>query len=135
MYKLKCNNKIISKTKDLLEAKTKTLLTLKREPSLKLIEVLNDNDEIVFSKEVDEPTPQEVENGIDSLIRNLISKGWESINDYQSAIVTLQDEDIDPATIDILNEIIDDTYVHIGALESCLSDYDSVNYDLVNKNE
>lgn len=123
MYKLKWNNTILSKHKDLLEAKTRTLLTLKKQPELKLIEVLNENDEIVYSKEVDEPTPQEVENGIDSLIRNLISKCWENINDYQSAIVTLQDENVDPTTIDILNNIINDIYVHIGSLESCLSDY------------
>ena len=74
MFKLRCNNKILSEHNTLLEAKMNTLLSLKKNPSLKLIEVLDDNNEIVYEKEVEEPTQEEIEVGVDTVIRNLITR-------------------------------------------------------------
>lgn len=122
MFKLRCNNKILSEHNTLLEAKMKTLLSLKNNPSLKLIEVLDDNNEIVYEKELEEPTQEEIEVGVDTVIRNLITRWWENITELESAKVTLADKDVDSSTIDILSEMIDNTYEHLGSLESCLSD-------------
>ena len=120
MFKVKCKNVIIGEHESLLEAKMNTLLTLKKNPELKKIEVLNEDDEIVFSKE--EPTQEQVEVGVDTVIRNLITRFYDDITEVESAKVTLLDEDIDPSTLDILEEIVDDLHLHIGSLESCLSD-------------
>ncbi len=122
MFKLRCNNKILSEHDTLFEAKKNTLLSLKKDPSLKLIEVLNENDEIVYSNGSDEPTPQEVKVGVDTVIRNLITRCWDTVTEVESVKVTLENEQVDPATFDILNDIIDDNYRHIGVLEGCLSD-------------
>lgn len=123
MFKLRCNNKILSEHKTLFEAKKDTLLSLKKNPSLKLVEVLNENDEVVYANGSDEePTPQEVKVGVDTVIRSLITRCWDTITEVESAKVTLGDEQVDPETFDILNDIIDDNYRHIGALEGCLSD-------------
>ena len=121
MYKLRCNNTIISKHNSLLEAKMNTLLTLKRNPELKLIEVLNEDNEIVYTKE-EEPTQDEIEVGVDTVIRNLITRFYDDVTELESARVTLQDKVDDLSILDILEEIIDDTHLHIGSLESCLSD-------------
>ena len=122
MFKLRCDNKILSEHNTLFEAKKSTLLSLKKDPSLKLIEVLNENDEVVYSNGSDEPTPQEVKVGVDTVIRNLITRCWDTVTEVESVKVTLENEQVDPATFDILNDIIDDNYRHIGVLESCLSD-------------
>ena len=57
MFKLRCNDKIIGEHNTLLEAKLDTLLSLKKKPELKLIEVLNEDNEIVYQKE-EQPTPK-----------------------------------------------------------------------------
>ena len=115
MFKLRCNNKILSEHN--------TLLSLKKNPNLKLIEVLNENDDVVYTNGVEEePTQQEVKVGVDTVIRNLITRCWDTITEVESVKVTLEGEQVDPATFDILNDIIDDNYRHIGSLESCLSD-------------
>lgn len=122
MFKLRCDNKILSEHNTLFEAKKNTLLSLKKDPSLKLIEVLNENDEVVYSNGSEEPTSQEVKVGVDTVIRNLITRCWDTVTEVESVKVTLENEQVDPATFDILNDIIDDNYRHIGVLESCLSD-------------
>lgn len=124
MYKLKCNGNIISEHNSLLEAKMNTLLTLKKNPELKLIEVLNEDNEIVYTKE-EEPTQDQIEVGVDTVIRNLITRFYDDVTELESARVTLQDKVDDLSILDILEEIIDDTHLHIGSLESCLSDNDN----------
>jgi len=122
MYKLRCNNEIIKEHNTLLEAKLDTLLTLKKTPSLKLIEVLDNDDEIVFQKEVKEPTQEQIEVGVDTVIRNLITRFYDDITEVESAKVSLEDKGVDASTFDIFEEIVDDLHLHIGSLESCLSD-------------
>lgn len=126
MFKLKCNNTILSEHQSLFEAKKQTLLNLKTNPTLKLIEVLDDDNKVVFTDEVEleEPTQEQVEIGNDTLIRNLITRCWDTISEYESAIATLTDKDVDPTTFDILKDLVDDEYQHIGQLTSCLSNYE-----------
>ena len=124
MYKLRCNNTIISEHNSLLEAKMDTLLTLKRNPELKLIEVLNEDNEIVYQKE-EQPTQEQIEVGVDTVIRNLITRFYDDITEVESAKITLQDEIDDLSMLDIFEEIVDDIHLHIGSLESCLSDNDN----------
>lgn len=122
MFKLRCNNKIIKEYNSLLEAKLGTLLTLKKTPSLKLIEVLDNDDEVIFQKEVKEPTQEQIEVGVDTVIRNLITRFYDDITEVESAKVSLEDKGVDATTFDIFEEIVDDLHLHIGSLESCLSD-------------
>ena len=120
MFKVRCNNKIIGEHNSLLEAKMNTLLTLKKNPELRLIEVLDDNDEVVFSKE--EPTQEQVDVGVDTVLRNLISRCWETITELESAKVTFIDNNVSEETLNILDQMVNDNYQQIGELESCLSD-------------
>lgn len=122
MFKVKYND-VVREHNTLLEAKKDALLSFKKDTSIKLVEVLED-DIVVFDKQREEPTPIQVENAVDSEIRARISRVWDNINDYESLLVTLNSENIIDDSIDEkINDIIDDLHTHLGILESCLSDY------------
>lgn len=57
------------------------------------------------------------------VINSLITDEWEAVEGYNSALATLQAEDSPRAqqVCEIFKDIINEEYVHIGQLESCLS--------------
>ena len=127
MYRTRINNIFANKFENLLDAKKDALMSFKDNNTL--VEVLDDDDNIVFSKEpvadtkieLTEPTDELVENGVNSLIRTLIVEGWKNIDDYNSALATISLEDPENAkVIETLNNILDDLNTHIGMLEECL---------------
>lgn len=127
MYRTRINNIFANKFENLLDAKKDALMSFKDNNTL--VEVLDDDDNIVFSKEpvvdtkieLTEPTDELVENGVNSLIRTLIVEGWKSIDDYNSTLATISSEDPENAkVIETLNNILDDLNTHIGMLEECL---------------
>lgn len=127
MYRTRINNIFANKFENLLDAKKDALMSFKDNNTL--VEVLDDDDNVVFSKkpvedtkiELDEPTDELVENGVNSLIRTLIVEGWKSIDDYNSSLATISSEDPENAkVIETLNNILDDLNTHIGMLEECL---------------
>lgn len=124
MYKVRYND-TTNLHEDLFSAKKEALLTFKKNKNVKLIEVLDDNDNVILSQEREEPTEVEVDNAIDSLIREKIARTWEFINDYESMLITLTSEEIGDDSISTkINDILDDLHIHVGVLESCLSDYE-----------
>lgn len=127
MYRTRINNIFANKFENLLDAKKDALMSFKDNNTL--VEVLDDDDNVVFSKEpvvdtkieLTEPTDELVENGVNSLIRTLIVEGWKSIDDYNSTLATISSEDPENAkVIETLNNILDDLNTHIGMLEECL---------------
>lgn len=130
MFKLRYNNNINESFEKEIDARLEALNTFKKNNNLKLIEVLNEDDEVIFSKEreietpeVELPTEEEVTNGTNSLLRGLLSRVWETIDDYNSAIITINTEKPeDSETINKLQSIIDDLNIHVGILESCLDE-------------
>ena len=127
MYRTRINNIFANKLENLLDAKKDALMSFKDNNTL--VEVLDDDDNVVFSKEpvvdtkieLTEPTDELVENGVNSLIRTLIVEGWKSIDDYNSTLATISSEDPENAkVIETLNNILDDLNTHIGMLEECL---------------
>lgn len=127
MYRTRINNIFANKFENLLDAKKDALMSFKDNNTL--VEVLDDDDNIVFSKEpvvdtkieLTEPTDELVENGVNSLIRTLIVEGWKSIDDYNSTLATISSEDPEnDKVIETLNNILDDLNTHIGMLEECL---------------
>ena len=123
MFKLKYDGGTLPSFNDLFEAKKNALLTLKHNPNLKLVEVLNEDDEVIFTKEneLPKPTNDMKVNAVDALIVDLISNCWENINKYNSVIATLLSEKVGEDTISTLNSIVDDLNIHVGKLQSCLS--------------
>ena len=146
MYKLKYNNTINESFEKELDARLSALATFKKDTNIKLIEVLNENDETIFKKErnLEEPvgelilngeevggpvtteepaTEEEMLNGTNSLIRGLISRAWETIDDYNSTIITISTLGTDSdEVINKLQSILDDLNVHVGILESCIEE-------------
>lgn len=127
MYRTRINNIFANKFENLLDAKKDALMSFKDNNTL--VEVLDDDDNVVFSKEpiedtkieLTEPTEDLVENGVNSLIRTLIVEGWKSIDDYNSTLATISSEDPEnDRVIETLNNILDDLNTHIGMLEECL---------------
>lgn len=127
MYRTRINNIFANKFENLLDAKKDALMSFKDNNTL--VEVLDDDDNVVFSKEpvedtkieLDEPTDELVENGVNSLIRTLIVEGWKSIDDYNSTLATISSNDPENTkVIETLNNILDDLNTHIGMLEECL---------------
>ena len=127
MYKVFRDNKLYSKHQDLLEAKMDAILVHKKNPK-SLLEVFDDSDVVVFNSNPKEPTEEEKKAAKDTLVRDLITKCYNSINDYESAKISLSSSDVDydDRTETIFNDIIDDLNMHIGSLTSLLSDYDKV---------
>ena len=125
MYRTRINKIFAKEYESLLDAKKDLLLDMKSNPETNLVEVLDDSDNVVFTKEkevVEEPTTELVENGVDSAIRNLIVNTWTSIDLYNSTIATLSSEGIlDEKVQQTLELILDDLNVHIGALEELLA--------------
>lgn len=129
MYRTRINNIFANKFENLLDAKKDALMSFKDNNTL--VEVLDDDDNVVFSKEpvedtkieLTEPTDELVENGVNSLIRTLIVEGWKSIDDYNSTLATISSNDPENAkVIETLNNILDDLNTHIGMLEECLAE-------------
>lgn len=127
MYRTRINNIFANKFENLLDAKKDALMSFKDNNTL--VEVLDDDDTVVFSKEpvedtkieLTEPTDELVENGVNSLIRTLIVEGWKSIDDYNSTLATISSNDPENTkVIETLNNILDDLNTHIGMLEECL---------------
>lgn len=127
MYRTRINNIFANKFENLLDAKKDALMSFKDNNTL--VEVLDDDDNVVFSKEpvedtkieLTEPTDELVENGVNSLIRTLIVEGWKSIDDYNSTLATISSNDPENTkVIETLNNILDDLNTHIGMLEECL---------------
>lgn len=129
MYKIRKDNQPLVDRETLFEAKQVAILENVRNPK-SLIEVLDDNDNVVFEKgEKEEPTQEQKENAKDTMIRDLITKCYNMINDCESIRVTLNAEQIDEPndiTYDILSEMVDNFNLHIGQLTSCLSDYQEI---------
>ncbi len=124
MYKTRLNNIFKNEFEEEIDARKEALLSFNRDPKAQLVEVLDDNDNVIFSKqrEVEEEPAQElVNNGVDSVLRNLISECWDNIDRYNSAIATFLEEEGQEETIEALKGIVDDLSVHVGILESCLS--------------
>lgn len=145
MYRTRINNVFKEETyENLLDAKKEALLSYKNNGDNSLVEVLDDEDNVVFSKgaPVGEPfgsqgemvgypannpneTPSEEaqDNGVDSSIRNLIVNTWNSIDEVKSTLVTLDSMGILESNVsEVLNTIIDDLTMHVGLLEGCLSE-------------
>jgi len=131
MFTLKYNDKLQESFEKELDARIKALSIFKEQPKLSSIEVINENNQVILTKKRlvedliidDEPTQEEVDNGIDSLIRGLLSRVWETIDDYNSAITTINS--VDENSDDVVNKlstILDDLNIHVGILQSCLSE-------------
>lgn len=58
---------------------------------------------------------------LSNLINTLVKDEWEAVDGYNSAIATLSDVGGMEDVISVLEDILDEEYVHIGQLESCLS--------------
>lgn len=141
MYRTRINNIFANTYENLLDAKKEALLSYKKDESL--VEVLDDNDNVVFSKGTpvgepfgsqgemvghpinnpnEAPSEEAQENGVDSTIRNLIVSTWNSIDEVNSALITLDSMGLLTAKVqEALNIVLDDLNVHIGLLEGCLS--------------
>ena len=131
MFTLKYNDKLQESFEKELDARIKALSIFKEQPNLSSIEVINEDNQVILTKKRlvedliidDEPTQEEVDNGIDSLIRGLLSRVWETIDDYNSAITTINS--VDENSDDVVNKlstILDDLNIHVGILQSCLSE-------------
>lgn len=137
MYRTRINKVFTNSYENLLDAKKEALLSNKKDASL--VEVLDEDDNVVFTKGemVGEPfgaqgdmvgspmeQPNEVakDNGVDSSIRTLIVSTWNSIDEVNSTLITLDTMDLlDVKTNEALNIILDDLNTHIGLLEGCLT--------------
>lgn len=145
MYRTRINNVFKEDTyENLLDAKKEALLSYKNNGDNSLVEVLDDEDNVVFSKgapvgepfgsqgemvgytsnDTDEiPSEEAQDNGVDSSIRNLIVNTWNSIDEVKSTLVTLDSMGILESNVsEVLNTIIDDLTMHVGLLEGCLSE-------------
>ena len=131
MFTLKYNDKLQESFEKELDARIKALSIFKEQPKLSSIEVINEDNQVILTKKRlvedliidEEPTQEEVDNGIDSLIRGLLSRVWETIDDYNSAITTINS--VDENSDDVVNKlstILDDLNIHVGILQSCLSE-------------
>lgn len=128
MFRVRKDNTIIKECKSLFDAKQTSVLESLKNPK-SLVEVLNDEDTVIFTRNVTdtEPTKQQADNAKDTLIRDLITKCYDMITECESVNVTLTDEDLTDGNItEILNEMVDNFNLHIGQLTSCLSDYDEL---------
>ena len=56
---------------------------------------------------------------VSNLISQLIQGEWDSVDMYNSILITLQEVD-NPEIKDIINDIVSEHYVHIGQLEKAL---------------
>jgi len=124
MYKTRLNNIFKNEFEEEIDARKEALLSFSRDPKAQLVEVLDEDDNVIFSKQrevEEEPTQELVNNGVDSVLRNLISECWDNIDRYNSAIATFLEEEGQEETIEALKGIVDDLNVHVGILESCLS--------------
>lgn len=142
MYRTRINKVFTDSYENLLDAKKEALLSYKESGDNSLVEVLDDEDNVVFSKgEVGEifgnqgdmvgyaPTNEEVapkeaqDNGVDSSIRALIISTWNTVDEVNSTLVTLDSMGLlDAKTNEALNIILDDLNTHIGLLEGCLTE-------------
>lgn len=131
MFTLKYDNKLQETFDKELDAKLQALTIFKNKTNLPLIEVLDENNQVVLTKErlvedlvsEEEPTQEEIDNGVDSLIRGLLSRAWETIDDYNSAITTINSvDDSNAEMVEKLENILNDLSVHVGILQSCLSE-------------
>lgn len=114
MTKLRVNNKDLGTFNNKLEITKAIINECKNNKDIKLIEVLDDE-----NPTDDIPTT----NLVDTMLRGLIMTAWSSIDEYESVLTTLDVENVGtPEIKEILNNIIDDLHMHIGSLESCLSD-------------
>ena len=137
MYRTRINREFTNSYENLLDAKKEALLSNKKDASL--VEVLDEDDNVVFTKGemIGEPfgaqgdmvgytmeQPNEVakDNGVDSSIRTLIVSTWNSIDEVNSTLITLDTMGLlDMKTNEALNIILDDLNTHIGLLEGCLN--------------
>lgn len=131
MFTLKYDNKLQETFDKELDARLQALTIFKNKTNLPLIEVLDENNQVVLTKErlvedlvsEEEPTQEEIDNGVDSLIRGLLSRAWETIDDYNSAITTINSvDDSNAEMVEKLENILNDLSVHVGILQSCLSE-------------
>ena len=131
MFTLKYDNKLQETFEKEIDAKLQALTIFKNKTNLPLVEVLDENNQIILTKKrlvedienEEEPTQEEIDNGVDSLIRGLLSRVWETIDDYNSAITTINSvDDTNAETVSKLENILDDLSVHVGILQSCLSE-------------
>lgn len=58
---------------------------------------------------------------ISNIINSLIKDEWDAVSAYENAIATLIDYEDMEKIISVLEDIRDEEYVHIGQLQSCLS--------------
>lgn len=137
MYRTRINKVFTNTYENLLDAKKEALLSNKKDNAL--VEVLDDEDNVIFTKgelvgepfgaqgdmvgyPIETPTEEIKDNGVDSSIRNLIVATWNSIDEVNSTLVTLDTMGLLDAKIsEALNIILDDLNTHVGLLEGCLS--------------
>lgn len=137
MYRTRINKVFANTYENLLDAKKEALLSNKKDNTL--VEVLDDEDNVIFTKgelvgepfgaqedmvgyPIETPTEEIKDNGVDSSIRNLIVATWNSIDEVNSTLVTLDTMGLlDVKISEALNIILDDLNTHVGLLEGCLS--------------
>lgn len=84
--------------------------------------LLEEDDMISIQEEPIVPKIDELQIG--NLISQLIRTEWDSVDLYNSILLTVQDEHRDDVEA-ILNDIIANHYINIGQLESVLQDVNS----------
>jgi len=107
-----------------VDAVMEAMLSYHKDKSKKLVEVLDDNDEVIFSMDAknDEPTEEQIENAIESVIRGELSNLFTTIDSYNSDLITLQSEGASEESINTIKTILDDLNTHVGMLESLLQE-------------
>lgn len=88
-----------------------------------------DDNELVDEEQVDDTisllddnayTQDELNDGIKSLINNVIIQTWQLIDLYNSVSATLKHENVNTSMIDIIQTITEDEMINIGKLEGLL---------------
>lgn len=77
---------------------------------------LTSNPEVLDS----EPTPEQTQTAIESMLNNLISEKFKDVDDVKSIIASIIFAGGNDEVINILNNVIDDTTMHIGMIQKAL---------------
>lgn len=73
-----------------------------------------------LNEALDEPTPQEVAIGVSDVLMNGINKTYDTIREFNSLKINLEEEEYD-AIIPVIDSIIEDENNHIGKLQELVN--------------
>jgi len=91
------------------------------------------SDVVVDTPVIEEPTKEEVDNGMFTVISQEIRDTYQDIENLKSIVTTIKDLDNKEEVIATLESIIDDRTIHIGTLQTLLDSFDKGTSKLIDK--